>query len=101
MVDISANFSRNKRNTIMKTCVCGTTESMEHIYNCEILNKGRNHEKILFEAIYSNNIKEQLKVSKQFFHNFEQKEKHDTIVTHEIHLCDPPSPVKGVAMDCK
>ena len=101
MVEISANFSRNKQNKIIKTCVCGTTESMDYIVNREVLNKRTNHEKISFEAIYSNNIKEQLKVSKQFFHNFEQKDKHDTIVTHEIHLCDPPSPVKGVAMDCK
>ena len=76
-------------------------DQINSLYICDNWNKESNHEKVLYEAIYSDNTTEQLKVSKQFFHKLEQRRKHNTIVTHEIHLCDPPSPVKGVTMDCK
>ena len=101
MVEIPANFSRNKS---IKTCECGTIETMEHIYICENWNKNSKHEKIPYQAVFSNNVSKQLKVSKQFFHNLEEREKHkmkNRIVTNAILLCDPPSSVKRVAMDCK
>ena len=104
MVEIPANFSKDIRIKSINTCACGTIETMEHIYMCVNWNKKSNHEKIPYETIFSNNVSKQLKVSQQFFYNLEQREKHNVknrIVTNEILLCDPPSSVKSVAMDCK
>ena len=61
MINIPANFS--KSNSEVK-CVCGQTENMTHLYNCEILNTEK--PEVLYEQVYSGNIREQVEILKRF-----------------------------------
>ena len=60
-----------------------------------LLNKGRKIE-IEYEEIFQNDISKQLKISKIFFQNLEERVKQrvkneQTKVSHEIQQCDPLS----------
>ena len=57
MVNLKENFTKSK---LPENCVCGEIESLEHIYSCKELNNEEN--RIPFEEIYSNNIKNQIEV---------------------------------------
>ena len=92
MVDIPTNFKKEKS---LEKCACGDTENMKHIYTCILLNKGRKIE-IEYEEIFQNDISKQLKISKIFFQNLEERVKQrvkneQTKVPHEIQQCDPLS----------
>ena len=92
MVRIETNFKNN-------------IEDMKHIYNCENNGKKETNITIFFEEIFKNDIKKQLKFSKQFFKNLEKRENmkssENINVPHVIHLCDPLPSSNEVAMDCK
>ena len=95
MVPIQSNF---KTNTSSETCVCGHSENMEHIYNCEKLKPEKSSIRIPFEEIFENDIQKQLEISRQFFKNFEKREKLKTETKnidnpHVIHFCDPLLPL--------
>ena len=64
MVDIPANFPKTKEETI---CFCGKIETMNHIYECEILVSEK--ERVPYDKIYSGDINEQTEV-------FRRMEKH-------------------------
>ena len=98
MTPIPNNFSSSKE-TVSK-CVCGQSENMEHIYKSIFWNI--EHEKTLYEKIYSENISEIKKVYEHFKVSFdnrnkflsenERKEKDDKS-PHGILVCDPLSSV--------
>ena len=92
MVVIPANFKNDKS---LEKCACGEPENMKHIYTCKLWNKGRELE-IEYEEIFENDVSKQLKISKIFFQNLEEREKQrikneKTKVPHEIQQCDPLS----------
>ena len=55
MTNFEMKFNEKPQN-----CFCGKIESIEHFYSCEFLNKEENE--ISFQNIYSNNIKNQIKI---------------------------------------
>ena len=55
-----------------QNCVCGKIESIEHFYSCEILNKEENE--ISFQNIYSNNIKNQIKIFRRIQNVLQNRE---------------------------
>ena len=81
MIDIPYNFPRKNMHN---KCVCGETEDMSHIYNCELLNK--NEPNLSYETIFTGNLKQQIEVYKIFKHNLDQRE----LIKSEIESpCDP------------
>ena len=65
-------------------CVCGETEDMSHIYNCEMLNT--NEPNLSYETIYTGNMKQQIEVFKVFKQNLDQRE---LIKNQTESPCDP------------
>ena len=63
------NYSKIKLN---KTCSCGKMETLEHIYSCKRFNKEESE--ILFEILYSKNIKNQIKVFRRLEKALENRE---------------------------
>ena len=86
MINIKSNF--NQRNKEAK-CICGDKETMEHIWNCKLLNKeGNQNEK--YEKIFNGNLEEQLNI----FEKFEEKMEKYTEMKNKMeqsieHPCDP------------
>ena len=66
-----------------QNCVCGKIESIEHFYSCEILNKKENE--ISFQNIYSNNIKNQIKIFRRIQNVLQKRE---NIIVNST-PCDP------------
>ena len=63
MVDIASNFPKSNVKPI---CLCGEEEeSMENIYNCELLN-GESIESEPYSNIFNGNFKQQVKVYRNF-----------------------------------
>ena len=71
IIELSTNFPLKYKEHL---CVCGAREEMKHIYTCKILNSEK--EKIQYEQIFSNNLKEQTEVLKRFIENYEKIEKY-------------------------
>ena len=81
MIDIPYNFPRKNMHNI---CVCGETEDMSHIYNCEMLNIDEPN--LSYETIYTGNMKQQIEVYKIFKQNLDKRE----FIKSEIETpCDP------------
>ena len=66
MVWINANFPTKNEVDI---CFCGSTENMQHIYSCELLNSEK--EDLSYNCLYKGTLKQQLKVFNRFQNNFE------------------------------
>ena len=79
MTDIPANFSKLSQN--MK-CICGSLETMEHLYYCEIL--GSDKTETEYKKIYNGNIHEQIKVFRIFENKLETRNK-----LKDSSPCDP------------
>ena len=71
MIEIPYNFPKSEKHTL---CVCGENEDMQHIYYCELLNKGT-QEKLPYDGIYNGNLKQQIEIFKIFKQNLEHREK--------------------------
>ena len=82
MIDIPYNFPKSEKQTL---CVCGENEDMQHIYNCEILNKEK-QEKLPYEKIYNGNLKQQIDIFKIIKQNLEHRE----IMIAEMNEFKPP-----------
>ena len=81
MIDIPQNFpGKNMHNK----CVCGETEEMIHIYNCEMLKKSETN--LPYEKIFNGNMKQQIEVYNIFKENLDQRE---TIRSKINFPCDP------------
>ena len=81
---------------------------MKHIYTCKLWNQEKEEKiEIEFEEIFKDNILKQLKISKTFFRNLDQREKHKNDYKvenspHVILVCDPlASLIEDRVMDCK
>ena len=74
---------------------------MEHVYNCELLNEGR-QPNIEYERIFTGNISEQIEVFRIFEQNMERRE---TMIENKIEQqppCDPNvihCPQQSIVMD--
>ena len=96
MVPLQSNFGNNNNN--IETCLCGYTETMEHIYYCKYWNQELNIN-IPFEEIFQDNVPKQIEISRRFFQNFEKRNKVKTETNinierkqnepHVIQFCDP------------
>ena len=53
-------------------CLCGTKESMIHIYNCKIWSE-KEKKKTPYNTIYNGNIEEQIEILKIFEQNLEKR----------------------------
>ena len=71
MINIPANFISREMNN--NKCICKKIEDMNHIYECEVLN--REKAEVEFKKIYNGTITEQKKISKRFQLNMEQRSK--------------------------
>ena len=81
MIDIPNNFSGRKEHS---RCICGETEDMIHIFNCEMLKEGETE--VTYQKIFTGKITEQIEVYKIFKQNLEQRE----ILRRKIEFpCDP------------
>ena len=82
MIDIPSNFPKSDKKPL---CVCGGEESMENIYNCEILNE-ENEEREQYSNIFNGNFEQQVKV----FRKFEKiMRKREFIMEKTEPPCDP------------
>ena len=77
MVEIPDNYGKQE------ICICGKQENMNHIYNCENLNK--EEITIQYENIYNGNIHNQRKVLKRFENNLKAR---NYIITSSKVPCD-------------
>ena len=86
MINIKSNFKQRNKE---KKCICGDKETMEHIWNCKLLNReGNQNEK--YEKIFNGNLEQQLST----FEKFEEKLKKYTEMKNKMeqsnkHPCDP------------
>ena len=87
MMNIPSNFISEKDNT--NICVCGKTENMTHIYNCEKLNKNKPRER--YEQIFENNLNKMKYILTRFGENMKQREQliENLKSSQEILKCDP------------
>ena len=84
MVKISCNYPQNNK---IDLCYCGQEETMEHIYNCKILNE---EEPIIsYNQIFKGNIGEQVTILRRFENNMKQREQIQKENLHVILDCDP------------
>ena len=81
MIDIPNNFpSRNEKTK----CICGETEDMVHIYDCEMLKTSETE--LTYQNIFTGNMKQQIEVYKTFKQNLEKRE----ILRRKTNFpCDP------------
>ena len=73
MVRINANFPTKNEEDI---CLCGSTENMQHIYSCELLNSEKVD--LSYNCLYNGTLQQQLKVFKRFQNNYETLEQMKT-----------------------
>ena len=98
MVNISANFPKPN---IEYKCFCGQKEDMKHVYNCELLNEGR-QPNIEYERIFTGNISEQIEVFRIFEQNMERRETMKENKIEQQPPCDPNvihCPQQSIVMD--
>jgi hypothetical protein len=93
MVYIPYNLSERDKQTM---CICGQNEEdMQHIYNCEILNKEK-QERIPYDKICNGNLNQQIEIFKIFKQNLE----HRNIIISKINVpCDPAGSANFSLMD--
>ena len=66
---------------------------MLHLYNCEILNKGKQPD-LKYEEIFNGNIKDQIITFKQFERNLNTRENLKKVSKDELKPpCDPCDPL--------
>ena len=70
MLEISENFQGKE---ISAWCCCGASETMSHIYNCEILND-RNQPNLKYEGIFTGKMKDQITIFEKFEENLIRRE---------------------------
>ena len=70
MTKIPINFPKNN---MKNNCYCGKEETMEHIYNCEILKNGKEN-KLEYNQIYEGLLSEQIKIFRTFEKNMKRRE---------------------------
>ena len=58
MTKIPINFPENN---MKNNCYCGKEETMEHVYNCEIWNDGKEN-KLEYKQIYEGSLSEQIEI---------------------------------------
>ena len=81
MLDIPQNFPGKN---IQNTCVCGETEEMIHIYNCEMLKESETN--LPYEKIFNGSMKQQIEVYNIFKENLDRRE---TMRNKINRPCDP------------
>ena len=83
MIQIKSNFQNKEKKTF---CFCGKVENMEHIYNCELLDKGE--QRIPYKNIFSGDVLIQIEVFKIFEKKLENWE-NLKCETDNFSPCDP------------
>ena len=84
MVRINANFHTKNEVDI---CLCRSTENMQHIYSCELLNSEKVD--LSYNCLYNGTLQQQLKVFKRFQNNYETLEQMKTDSSHVIPYEEP------------
>ena len=92
---------RNDMTTIPKNygkeilCLCGTKETMIHIYNCELWSE-KGKKKISYNNIYNGKIENQIEILKTFEQNIEKR--NERMKFDNSHVILYGSAVNPVAM---
>ena len=90
MTDIPSNFCSEEKN--LSKCTCKTTENMEHIYYCKLLNKDK--PELQFEEIFSKNLEKQRIVLSRFEENMEKRKEYQILSENETN-----EPNHGIQLD--
>ena len=90
MTDIPSNFCSEGKKT--SKCTCKTTENMEHIYYCKLLNKDK--PELQFEEIFSKNLEKQRIVLSRFEENMEKRKEYQILSENETN-----EPNHGIQLD--
>ena len=89
MTDIPNNFGKKEEK-----CVCGTLETMSHIYSCESLNQTKI--RIHYDQIYNGNFRNMLEISRRMKTNLKLRTE---IKSRNQIPCDPSDPLYCISMD--
>ena len=87
MIEIPTNFPSKNKNIDEKCEKCGETETMKHLYTCDLNQENYN---IKYEEIFGENLEKMKKVYKNFKTNYENKGKLK-VTNPQDPLCDPLS----------
>ena len=83
MTKIPSNFGKKDEK-----CQCGITETMDHIYSCEILNEKK--PEINYDKLYNGNLRSQIEVFRKMETDLE---KRNQIRAKNDFPCDPSDPL--------
>ena len=83
MVDIKSNFNKKNEKQI---CICGYTETMEHIWNCKELNTDRIQMEE-YQKIFNGNITEQIGIFEAFMEKLERYKNQNEKMKHPGDPC--------------
>ena len=70
MTQIPINFSKTDTNS---NCYCGKLETMEHIYDCEMLRNGKENN-LEYRKIHEGSLLEQIEIFRTFERNMKNRE---------------------------
>ena len=81
MTQIPYNYGKKEEK-----CVCGTVETMQHIYSCESLNSKKTN--LDYNLVYNGNLNTQVEIFRRFEDNLEKRKKFPRMA-NATHKSDP------------
>ena len=97
MVDIKSNFKEGKMEI---KCLCGQKETMEHIWNCELVND-EEYQKENYEQIFNGNLTQQIRIYEKFNEKLEKYKMINNKQEKCKHPCDPNCNCDPLFLFCK
>ena len=89
MTNIPINFGSKEEK-----CICGSLETMSHIYSCESINQTKI--KTNYEHIYNGNLRKFLEIFRRMKTNLKTRQE---IKSRIVFPCDPSDPPYCISMD--
>ena len=89
MTQIPYNYGKKEEK-----CVCGSVETMQHIYSCESLNPKKTN--LDYNLVYNGNLNTQVEIFRRFEDNLEKRHK---IKTNIVNPGDPSDPLGCISLD--
>ena len=97
MVDIKSNFKAGK---IEIKCICGQKETMEHVWNCKLVNDEA-YQKENYEQIFNGNLTQQVRIYEKFNEKLERYNMINIKQEKCKHPCDPSCNSDPLFLFCK
>ena len=89
MTNIPINFGNKEEK-----CICGSLETMSHIYSCESINQTKI--KTNYEHIYNGNLRKIIEIFRRMKTNLKTRQE---IKSRTVFPCDPSDPPYCISMD--